>query len=104
MAFNFSSLTVYDLGYKEVDKTQRTKLSKDDLASIKEAIVTKKPDWAGKQITCSLVSGGKVYLKLSKDSQYGIGDTVDLANCTIVELVKGPDIIHRVIEDELLDE
>lgn len=104
MAFSFKSLTIYDLGYKEVDKNQRTKLSEADLASIKSAVVTKKPDYRNPEITCTLTNGGKVYMKLSKDSQYQIGDTVDLKQCTIIELVHegNGDIIHRVIEDSLL--
>lgn len=105
MAFSFAALRVYDLGYVEVDKTQRSKLSPSEIASIKTAEVIKNPDYRSKEIKCTLQNGGTVYLKLSTKSQFEIGDNVDLSKCTAQELVHpaNGDIIHRFIEDSLLD-
>lgn len=55
------------------------------------------PSEYGLSVCMELISGGKVYIPLDRDSSAAAGDVLDLPNCKIKTLEKDGEVIYRIL-------
>lgn len=88
----FDSLNVY-AGKWQV--SQSRKFNAEEIALISSAVVVSSE--YGKSVCFFLNSGGQSYIPLSNTSSKNVGDTVNVAECSLITLSKkGESDINRV--------
>lgn len=88
----FNNVKIY-AGNWSVKSTER--LGKDDLEAIKSAVTVSSE--FGTSVCFFLKRGGQFYIPVSKDSNVGIGEVLDLEKITVLTLQKdGEADIQRI--------
>lgn len=87
----FENLKKYANGYEVVNSRNFTA---EEIAAIQSAQVVNSE--FGQSVCFCLISGGKVYIPVSRDSVVETGSPVDMNTAVLLTLEKDGDIIDRV--------
>lgn len=89
--------TIYNGKWSEV---KREKVSNAEIAMIENNVVTSSE--YGLSLCCFLKGGGCTYMKLSRDSKLGIGESMNLEEARIITLARpGNETMEVIIEQDI---
>ena len=98
MAFSLSSLQSYAGKWNVVGEQLLSKADPVGFKQIKSAVVTEKQqEWGTSYAICLMMAGGtQKYIPLSRDSELGVGEEVNVKSLKIITLERdGEDPIYR---------